>query len=80
MSTDVISVRVNRKIKEDAVRLGVDVRLVVESAIENAVSQQKQRKVREAIDEIKRDMKGVTEEEWAQRIKKSRMRRATSRT
>ena len=78
MSTDVISVRVNKKLKEEAARLGVDVRKVVENALESAVSEQKEKKVKEAITRVKHDMKGVSEEEWIQSIKNSRKRRPVS--
>ena len=80
MSTEVISVRVDKRVKEEAARLGIDVRQVVESALEDAVSRRKETKVIEAIKRIKHEMKDVTEEEWVQAIKNSRKRKPTSST
>ena len=74
MSTDVISVRVRRKLKEEASRLGVDVRDVVEDALEKAIRAQKEKRTREAIEEIKREMHGVTKEQWVRAVKQSRKR------
>jgi antitoxin component of RelBE/YafQ-DinJ toxin-antitoxin module len=75
MASDVISVRVNRKIREEAARLGVDVREVVENALEAAVSQKKQARLLEVVEQLKKEMDGVTEEQWVQAIRNSRKRR-----
>lgn len=75
MASDVISVRVNRKVKEEATRLGVDVREVVENALEEAVAQKKQARLLGVVDQLKQEMKGVTEEQWVRAIKNSRKRR-----
>jgi hypothetical protein len=66
---------VNRKVKEEAARLGVDVRGVVENALEEAVSQKKQARLLEIAEQLKQEMKGVTEEEWVRAIKNSRKTR-----
>ena len=74
MSTEVISVRVDKKVKEEATRLGMDIRQVVESALESAVARRKEREVKAAIQRIKNEMKDVSEEEWVQAIWNSRKR------
>ncbi len=75
MASDVISVRVDRKVKEEAARLGVDVRGVVQNALEQAVSQKKQARLQKVVEELKQEMKGVSEEEWVRAIKNSRKTR-----
>ncbi|MCL5068890.1 MAG: DUF4145 domain-containing protein [Thaumarchaeota archaeon] len=76
MGTEVISIRVDKKVKEEAARLGVDVREVVENALEEAILRQKESRLKQAIENVKREMKSVSEEEWVQAIKSSRKRRA----
>ena len=80
MSTDVISVRVKRDVKREASRLGVDVRDVVEDALEKAVRAQKEKRAKEAIEEIKREMHGVTREQWVRAVRKSRKRNIVKAT
>ena len=57
MATEVIFVRVNRKVREEAMRLGLDVLNVIASALEEAVSQKGQTGLREAVDDLKKEMK-----------------------
>jgi antitoxin component of RelBE/YafQ-DinJ toxin-antitoxin module len=75
MSTDVISVRVKREIKEEASRLGIDLRDVVEDALERAIHVQNEKRTKKAIEGIKQEMKGVSEEQWVQAVKQSRKKR-----
>ena len=44
-------------------------------ALEKAIRIQKQNRTREAIEEIKRKMRGVTKEQWVQAVKQSRKRK-----
>lgn len=54
--------------------MGIDVRQVVESALESAVARRKEREVKAAIERIKNEMKDMGEEEWVQAIWNSRKR------
>jgi post-segregation antitoxin (ccd killing protein) len=71
VSTDVLSVRVGRELKEEALRLGVDVRAVVEKALEEEVRRVKKERFRRLLEEA---LKGcdVTVEEWVEAVKEAR--------
>ncbi|MBI2126644.1 MAG: DUF4145 domain-containing protein [Thaumarchaeota archaeon] len=75
MSSDVISVRVRRNLKEEAFRLGIDVRNVVEEGLEKAIRKQKEKKIKATIEKIKQEMRGVTEKQWLRSVKESRKKR-----
>ena len=70
-----ISVRVRRNLKEEAFRLGIDVRNVVEEGLEKAIRKQKEKKIKATIEKIKQEMRGVTEEQWLRSVKESRKKR-----
>jgi len=74
VSTDVLSVRVRRELKEEALRLGVDVRAVVEKALEEEVRRVKRERFRRLLEEA---LKGcdVTVEEWVKAVKEARRER-----
>lgn len=71
MSTEVLSVRVRRELKEEALRLGIDVRSVIERALEEEVRRAKKEKFRELLEEA---LKGcdITVEEWVRAVKETR--------
>lgn len=74
MSTVVLSVRVRRELKEEAERLGIDVRAVVEKALEEEVQRIKRARFREMLEEALKHM-NLTVEEWVRAVKESRMER-----
>ncbi|MGC9105980.1 MAG: type II toxin-antitoxin system CcdA family antitoxin [Thermoprotei archaeon] len=70
--SDVISVRVKRGLKQRAEELGINVREVVEKALERAIEEKEREELRELAKDIKELMKGVSEEEWAEVIRRGR--------
>jgi len=80
MSSDVISVRVRRDVKEEAFRLGIDMRKIVEEALEEAVKEQREKRIRRVIGNIKQGMEGVSERQWVRVVRESRKKRAPENT
>jgi post-segregation antitoxin (ccd killing protein) len=74
VSTDVLSVRIRRELKEEALRLGVDVRAVVERALEEEVRRRRKEKFRKLLEEALRGC-GVTVEEWVEAVRETRRER-----
>jgi len=74
VATEVLSVRVRRELKEEALRLGIDVRAVVEKALEEEVRKVKREKFRRLLEEA---LKGceMTSEEWARAVREARSKR-----
>jgi len=75
MSTEVLSVRIERELKREAEKLNIDIKKVVEKALVEAVEQAKRRKFEEAINALLLEMEKVSEDEWVRVIKESRRRR-----
>ncbi len=74
MSTAVLSVRVRRELKEEAERLGIDIRAVVEKALEEEVRRAKLEKFRRLLDEALEAM-NVSAEEWVHTVREVRNER-----
>ena len=75
MSTKVLSIRVRRDLKEEAEKLGIDFREVVEKALKEAIEEEKRRRLEKVVEEILELMKDVKEEEWIKVIKEWRRKR-----
>lgn len=75
MTTIVLSVRVKKEIVEEARRLGIDLRRVVEEAIALEIKKYKTRELKEAITRGLKAMEKVSEEEWIRTVKESRLER-----
>lgn len=75
MSTKVLSIRVRRDLKEEAEKLGIDFREVVEKALKEAIEEEKRRRLEKVVEEILELMKDVKEEEWIKVIKGWRRKR-----
>ncbi len=71
MSTAVLSIRVRRELKEEAEKLGIDIRSVVEKALEEEIRRAKLARFRELVEEALRSM-DVGIDEWVRDIKESR--------
>ncbi|NPA04891.1 MAG: DUF4145 domain-containing protein [Crenarchaeota archaeon] len=71
MSTVVLSVRVRRELKEEAERLGIDMRRVVEEALKEAVARARRERFRRLLEEALRSME-VTPEEWVRAVEEVR--------
>ncbi len=74
MSTVVLSVRVRRELKEEAERLGVNIRAVVERALEEEIRRTKLSKFKRLLDDALGSM-NVSVEEWVQAVKETRAER-----
>jgi len=70
VETEVLSVRVKKSLKEEAERMGIDVKAAVEGLLEDLVEEKKAKAKRRA-EELRRIMH-VTEEEWIQDVKATR--------
>ena len=66
-----LSVRVRRELKEEAERLGIDIRAVVEKALEEEVRRAKLEKFRRLLDEALEAM-NVSDEEWVHTVREVR--------
>ena len=74
MSTAVLSVRVRRELKEEAERLGIDVRALVERALEEEIRRVKLSRLRELLDEALKAM-DLPPEEWVRAVREARTER-----
>lgn len=71
MYTAVLSVRVRRKLKEEAEKLGIDIRAVVERALEEEIKKVKMEEFRNLVEEALKSM-DLSEEEWIKTVKEVR--------
>lgn len=74
MSTAVLSVRVRRELKEQAEQLGIDLRKVVEKALQEEILRRKRERLRELLERALSSM-DVSEEEWVRAVRESREER-----
>ena len=72
MSTVVVSVRVPRRLKEEAERLGIDLRRLVEEALHHAIVEERRKRVAEALKELAEAGRSIGEDEWVRAVKESR--------
>ncbi len=74
MSTAVLSVRVRKELKEEAEQLGIDLRKVVEKALQEEILRRKRERLRELLEKALSSM-DVSEEEWVRAVRESREER-----
>jgi post-segregation antitoxin (ccd killing protein) len=72
MDTDVLSLRVNKQLKAQALKLGIDLRKVLEEAIKTKIENSTENQLRQDIEHVKTDMKGVSYDEWTKLVRKTR--------
>jgi post-segregation antitoxin (ccd killing protein) len=70
----VLSVRVRRELKEEAERLGINIREVVERALEEEIRRVKMERLKTVIGEALKGM-DVGVEEWVEAVRESRLER-----
>lgn len=70
----VLSVRVRKELKREAEQLGINVREVVEKALEEAIREARRRQLLEALEEMREQLQGLSEEEWIRIIREERSR------
>jgi len=74
MSTAVISVRVKKELKEEAIKLNIDLKKVIEKALEEEIKRIKKEKLKKIIEEGLESM-SITVDEWIKAVKESRRER-----
>ncbi len=70
METEVLSIRIKKQLKDEAEKLGVDVKAAVEQLLEELVAEKKT-KAKERARELRKLMH-ITVEEWIQDVKETR--------
>lgn len=70
MSTEVLSIRVKKSLKDEAERLGVDIKVAVEELLEELVAEKKA-KAQKVAAEL-RNLMNVKPEEWVNDVKATR--------
>jgi post-segregation antitoxin (ccd killing protein) len=73
--SDVISVRVAKEIKKRAEELGINIRKVVEKALEDAIREKEKEEIKDIAMKIKELMSEVSEDDWTTDIRESRNER-----
>jgi len=71
----VLSVRVRKELKEKAEQLGINIKDVVEKALEDAIKEKEKEEINDIARKIKELMKDISEEEWVEAIREERNER-----
>jgi len=74
MSTEVLSIRVRRGLKEEAEKLGIDIKAVVERALEEEIRRVRRARFKEVVEEALESM-DISAEEWIKTVRESRAER-----
>ena len=70
MTTEVLSIRVKKNLKDEAEKVGIDIKSAVEKLLEDLVAEEKA-KARQRAKRL-RELMNVTPEEWAQDVRATR--------
>jgi plasmid maintenance system antidote protein VapI len=70
MTTEVLSVRVKKSLKDEAEKLGIDLKVAVEELLEELVAEKKA-KAQQVAKQL-RDLMDVTPEEWVNDVRATR--------
>jgi len=68
----VISVRVPKKLKDEAEKLGINIRETVQKSIIQAIEEEKAKRIAESLVELAGNMEDLSEEDWVKAIRESR--------
>jgi antitoxin component of RelBE/YafQ-DinJ toxin-antitoxin module len=71
LETEVLSVRVKKSLKDEAEKMGIDVKAAVEGLLEDLVAEKKA-KAQKRAEDLRRAMGEVTVEEWIADVKETR--------
>jgi post-segregation antitoxin (ccd killing protein) len=74
LSTAVLSVRVRKELKEEAEKLGINLKEVIEKALKAEIERAKMERMKSLIGEALRSM-DLKEEEWVKAVRESRLER-----
>ncbi len=72
METEVLSIRVKKSLKDEAEKMGVDLKAAVEGLLEELVAEKKA-KAQKRAEALRHAMGGVTVEEWIADVKETRL-------
>ncbi len=72
MKSEVLSVRVSKEFKEEAVKRGIDIRKLIEKTLEEELKKVKENELESAIKWIRENNTGVSVEEWVKAVRKTR--------
>ncbi len=75
VSTTVISVRIRKELKRKARELGIDIREVLERALEEAIRRREEEELVRALEELKNLFSRISEKEWVDAVRSSRHER-----
>jgi antitoxin component of RelBE/YafQ-DinJ toxin-antitoxin module len=75
VSTTVISVRIRKELKKKARELGIDIREVLERALEEAIRRREEEELVKALEELKNLLSRISEKEWVDAVRSSRHER-----
>jgi len=70
--SDVISVRVKKELKKKAEELGINIREVIEKALEESIKEKEKEELRDMTMKIKELMRDVSEDDWIRAVRESR--------
>jgi antitoxin component of RelBE/YafQ-DinJ toxin-antitoxin module len=71
LETEVLSVRVKKSLKDEAEKMGIDIKAAVEGLLEDLVAEKKA-KAQKRAEDLRRAMGEVTVEEWIADVKETR--------
>jgi len=74
MSTEVLSIRVRWGLKEEAEKLGIDIKAVVERALEEEIRRARRARFKAVVEEALKSM-DISAEEWIKTVRESRAER-----
>jgi len=71
LKTEVLSIRVKKSLKDEAERMGVDIKAAVEGLLEEIVAEKKA-KAKKRAEELRKAMGNVSVEDWVKDVKETR--------
>jgi len=73
--TDVISIRIDKNLKEKTKELGINIKDVVEKALKEEIEKRRREKIKKLAEKLSELMKNVTPEEFTRLVKETRYER-----
>jgi len=73
--TDVISIRIDKNLKEKAKELKINIKDVVEKALKEEIEKRRREKIKKLAERLSELMKNVTPEEFTRLVKETRYER-----
>jgi len=75
IKTDVISIRIDKNLKEKARELGINIKDVIEKALKEEIEKRRREKIKKLAEKLSELMKNVTPEEFTRLVKETRYER-----